>query len=164
MAVKQLRPNGSFPPCGLIRRLASAGYDLLLLLAVLMVTTFAYLGVYIGIDGEAAAHQQAEAGGFIGDHILSVIITLVTIGFYLLFWTKKGQTLGMQAWRIRLQQPDGFSITRKQALIRLAVCQFSWLCAGLGFFWQLVDKQSRTWHDIASNTQLVVLPKGTFKD
>ena len=163
MAVKQLSPKGDFPSCGLIRRLAAAGYDLLLLLAVLMVATFAYLGIYIGIYGEATAHQQADAGGFIGDHLLSVIIIIVTTGFYLLFWTKKGQTLGMQAWRIRLQQPNGLSITRTQALIRLLVCQLSWLCAGLGFFWQLVDNQSRTWHDIASNTQLVVLPKGTFK-
>ncbi|HDY98011.1 MAG TPA: RDD family protein [Pseudomonas sabulinigri] len=163
MAVKLLTPTGDFPACGLIRRLAVAGYDLLLLLAVLMVVTFGYLGIYIGFYGEAAAHQQADAGGFVGDHVLSLIVLLVTIGFYLTFWTIKGQTLGMQAWRIRLQQTNGYSITRKQALIRLAVCQVSWLCAGLGFFWQFWDKRSRTWHDMASSTELVVLPKGTFK-
>ncbi|MEH6493695.1 RDD family protein [Halopseudomonas sp.] len=164
MAVKLLKPTGDFPACGLIRRLAAAGYDLLLLLAVLMVATFGYLGIYIGLYGEAVAHQQAEAGSFVGDHVLSLIVLLVTIAFYLTFWTIKGQTLGMQAWRIRLQQVSGQSITRKQALIRLLVSQASWLCGGLGFFWQLWDKQSRSWHDIASGTQIVVLPKGVFKD
>ncbi|MEH6798101.1 MAG: RDD family protein [Halopseudomonas sabulinigri] len=163
MAVKLLTPSGEFPACGLVRRLAATGYDLLLLLAVLMVTTFAYLGVYIWLYGEAQTHQQADAGGFVGDHLLSLIVLLVTTVFYLTFWTLKGQTLGMQAWRIRLQQTNGLSITRQQALIRLLVCQASWLCAGLGFFWQLWDKQSRSWHDIASSTELVVLPKGTFK-
>mgnify|MGYP003624457168 FL=1 len=164
MAVKLLTPTGDFPACGLVRRLAAAGYDLMLLLAVLMVVTFGYLGIYIGFYGEAAAHQQADAGGFVGDHLLSLIVLLVTTVFYLTFWTIKGQTLGMQAWRIRLQQPNGESISHKQALIRLLVCQLSWLCGGLGFFWQLWDKQSRSWQDIASNTQLVVLPKGSFKD
>ncbi|SDS96277.1 Uncharacterized membrane protein YckC, RDD family [Halopseudomonas sabulinigri] len=164
MAVKLLNPVGDFPACGLIRRLAAAGYDLMLLLAVLMVVTFGYLSIYIGLYGEAVAHQQAEAGGFVGDHVLSLIVLLVTIAFYLTFWTIKGQTLGMQAWRIRLQQVSGQSITRKQALIRILVSQASWLCGGLGFFWQLWDKHSRSWHDIASGTQLIVLPKGTFKN
>lgn len=164
MAVKLLKPTGEFPACSLIRRLAAAGYDLMLLLAILMVVTFAYLGIYIGLYGEATVHQQADAGAFVGDHLLSLIVLLVTTVFYLTFWTIKGQTLGMQAWRLRLQQPDGQSISRKQALIRLLVSQASWLCAGLGFFWQLWDKQSRSWHDIASGTQVVVLPKGTFRD
>ena len=63
-----------------------------------------------------------------------------------------------------LRQRDLASYFGRQALIRLAVAQASWLCAGLGFFWQLWDRQARTWHDIASGTQLVTLPKGTFKD
>ncbi len=164
MAVKQLRPVGDFPPTGIFRRLFAAGYDLLLLLAALMVTTLLYLGAHILISGEPAAHQQAEEGAYVGDPLLPLIVLVVTVAFYTWFWTKKGQSLGMQAWRIRLQQPDGRTITGRQALIRLAVAQASWLCAGLGFFWQLWDRQARTWHDIASGTQLVTLPKGTFKD
>ena len=73
-------------------------------------------------------------------------------------------TMGRQGLEARLQQPDGRSITGRQALIRLAVAQLSWLCGGLGFLWQLWDGESRSWHDIASGTRLVTLPKGTFKD
>ncbi|WP_341707415.1 RDD family protein [Halopseudomonas sp.] len=164
MSVKQLQPIGDFPPTGLFRRLFAAGYDLLLLLAALMVATLIYLSVHIWISGEAAAHAEAEQGAYVGDPILTLVVVLITIGFYSWFWTKKGQSLGMQAWRIRLQQPDGRSISGRQALVRLAVAQLSWLCGGLGFLWQLWDRESRTWHDIASDTRLVTLPKGTFKD
>tara|TARA_Y100001968_G_scaffold21679_2_gene17133 strand:- start:6843 stop:7337 length:495 start_codon:yes stop_codon:yes gene_type:complete len=164
VAVKQLQPVGDFPPTGIFRRLFAASYDLFLLIAAWMVTTLAYLGVHIFIYGEPTAHAQAEDQAFVGNPSLTLILLLVMLAFYTWFWTKKGQSLGMQAWRIRLQQPDGRTITGRQALIRLAVAQASWLCAGLGFFWQLWDRQARTWHDIASGTQLVTLPKGTFKD
>ena len=163
MATRQLDPVGDFPATSLIRRLAVTGYDLFLLLATWMVTTFAYLGIHILVTGEQVAQQQADAGGFIGDYLLSVIIFAVSLLFYMSFWTLKGQTLGMQVWRVRVQQPDGFTITRRQASVRFLVAQLSWLCLGLGFFWSLWDGRSRTWHDIASGTELVTLPKGTFK-
>lgn len=163
MAIRQLVPAGDFPATSLARRLAVASYDLFLLIAAWMVTTFAYLGIHILVTGEQVAQQQAEAGGFIGDYLLSIIIFAVSLLFYLCFWTLKGQTLGMQVWRIRVQQPGGFTVTRRQALIRFLAAQISWLCLGLGFIWSLWDGKSRTWHDMASGTELVTLPKGTFK-
>jgi len=30
---------------------------------------------------------------------------------------------------------------------------------GLGFFWSLLDKQERTWHDMASLTRVVHIPR-----
>lgn len=163
MATKQLDPAGDFPPTTLARRLTVASYDLFLLIAAWMVTTFAYLGIHILVTGEQVAQRQAEAGGFIGDYLLTLVIFAVSLLFYVSFWTLKGQTLGMQVWRIRVQQPGDLSITRRQAVIRFLVAQLSWLCLGLGFFWSLWDRRSRTWHDIVSDTELVTLPKGTFK-
>lgn len=163
MATRQLDPAGAFPPTSLSRRLVVASYDLFLLIAAWMVATFIYLGIHILVTGEQMAQQQAEAGGFIGDWLLTGVIIGVSLLFYLSFWALKGQTLGMQVWRIRVQQADGTAITRRQALIRFLVAQLSWLCLGLGFLWALWDPRSRTWHDIASSTQLVTLPKGIFK-
>ncbi len=163
MRIKQLEPAGDFPAITLPRRFMVIGYDLFLLVAVWMVATFAYLGAHIVAAGEQITQQQAEAGGFVGDYLLTVIVIGVSVLFYVSFWTLKGQTLGMQVWRTRVQQPGGLSITRRQALIRFFVAQLAWLCLGLGFFWSLWDLQSRTWHDIASGTQLVTLPKGTFR-
>ncbi|MFO7704443.1 MAG: RDD family protein [Halopseudomonas sp.] len=164
MQVKPLQPVGNFPPTSLIRRLAAAGYDLFLLIALWMVATFAYLGVRIAISGAEQVQQQSESGLLDGDYLLRLVLLTVSLLFYLSFWTLKGQTLGMQVWRIRVEQPDGQSITRKQAVIRFIAAQAAWLCGGLGLLWMLWDKQSRTWQDIASGTQLVTLPKGTFKN
>lgn len=68
-------------------------------------------------------------------------------------------TLGMQAWRLRVQTLEGCPLTVKQSLIRCAVAWLSLLALGLGYLWVLFDKQRRSWPDIASNTQTVVLPK-----
>ncbi len=163
MQAKQLQPVGDFPATGLIRRLAAIGYDLFLLIAIWMVTAFAYLGVRILISGAEQVQQQADNGMLDGDILLRLLLIGVSLFFYLSFWTLKGQTLGMQVWRIRVEQPNGDAITRKQGVIRFLVAQPAWLCGGLGLLWMLWDKQARTWQDIASGTRLVTLPKGTYK-
>jgi uncharacterized RDD family membrane protein YckC len=50
-------------------------------------------------------------------------------------------------------------MTWRQALIRFLVAILSWGACGLGVLWILVDKDKRTWHDRASGTRVVVLPK-----
>ena len=102
---------------------------------------------------------MSESGALDQDPILSLIILLSLMAFFGLFWTLNGQTLGMQVWRLRVQQPDGFSVTWKQAMIRFLVAIPAWLCGGLGVFWALWDREGRSWHDIASGTRLVLLPK-----
>ena len=79
-------------------------------------------------------------------------------------WRRGGQTIGMKSWRIQVQN-SGKDIEEntqpgwKQCLIRYLVAIISWLPAGLGFIWTLFDAKHRSWHDIASSTRLVVLPK-----
>ena len=68
-------------------------------------------------------------------------------------------TLGMQAWRLRVQTSDGYAISLKQSLIRCVVAWLSLAAFGIGYWWVLFDRQRRSWPDIASNTQTVVLPK-----
>ncbi|WP_150301251.1 RDD family protein [Pseudomonas profundi] len=160
MAVKQLLPAGDFPAPGLLRRIASAFYDFLLSLAMIMVLTLAYQqGVLRQIYGPDILQSMSESGALDQDPILSIIMLLSLVAFFGLFWTLKGQTLGMQVWRLRVQQPDGRSITWKQAAIRFAAAIPAWLCGGLGVLWALWDKDGRSWQDIASGSRLVLLPK-----
>lgn len=160
MAVKQLLPTGDFPAPGLFRRLASAFYNLMLMLALLMVLILAYQqGILRMVYGSEALQAMSDAGTLDRDPLLTALMILAIYGFFGLFWTLRGQTLGAQAWRVRVQQPDGRSITWRQSIIRVTIGLLSWLCGGLGIWWALWDKQSRTWHDIASGTQTVVLPK-----
>ncbi len=159
MSKHLLRPQGDFPAAGLGRRLAAIFYDTLLCVALLMVTTFLYKLMWMAFIGEAKLRQLSEAGALDGDPLLSTILLLVVFAFFAKFWTHAGQTLGMQVWGIRVQNADGTGISLWQALLRFIVAIASWLCAGLGFFWSLFDKQKRSWHDMYSETRLVRIPR-----
>ena len=159
MSKQPLSPQGAFPAAGLGRRLAAMFYDFLLCTALMIVTTFLYKLIMMAFIGEAKMRALSEAGALDGDPLLSTLLFFVLFGFFAKFWTHSGQTLGMQVWGVRVQNADGTAISLWQALLRFIASIGSWLCFGLGFFWSLIDKQKRTWHDMYSNTQLVRIPK-----
>ena len=134
-------------------------YDLVLCIALLMVTTLLYKLAAMAIIGEARLRQLSDAGALDGDPLLSTLLVLVLFGFFATFWTRAGQTLGMQVWGIRVQNSDDSAISLWQALLRFMVAMASWLCLGLGFVWVLIDRRKRSWHDIYSASQIVRLPR-----
>ena len=161
MSKHLLHPQGEFPAAGLGRRLAAMFYDFLLCTALLIVTSGIYKMIQMAIIGEDKMRTLTEAGALDGDPLLSTVLLFVLFAFFAKFWTWSGQTLGMQVWRIRVQNADGSAISLWQALLRFVVSIASLLCVGLGFIWSLFDKQKRSWHDIYSDTQLVRIPKKT---
>ena len=98
---------------GLLRRLAALSYDSLLLLAVLFIATALVLPLHGGV---AIRHNP----------FFSSYVFLVCFLFYGWFWTHGGQTLGMRAWKLRLQRIDGGVITWWQALARFLLASL-WL-------------------------------------
>lgn len=75
-------------------------------------------------------------------------------------WRRGGQTLGMRPWRIVvIGNEAGHQPTWKALWLRYAVGTLSLLCAGLGFWWSLLDRERLTWHDRASGTRMVRRPK-----
>jgi uncharacterized RDD family membrane protein YckC len=140
-------PSSSSPPAGLIRRLAAIAYDTLLLVAVLFIATTLVLPL---TGGEAMPR---------GNPYYSAYLFFVCFLFFGWFWTHGGQTLGMRAWKIRVQQTDGDDITWLQALVRFLAAVVSWLALGMGFLWMLVDQDRMTWHDRFSDTVLVVIKR-----
>jgi len=158
-----LRPQGDFPSAGPIRRFAAIFYDFLLCIALLMVVTLLYKGVQMAIYGEERLRQMSDAGALDGDPLLSTLLVMSLFGFFAKFWTHNGQTLGMQVWGIRIQKSDGRAIDLWQALLRFLIAIVSLLCLGMGYWWMLIDKQKRTWHDIYSESQAVQLPKNIHK-
>ena len=81
------------------------------------------------------------------------------MGYYYICWRKQGQTLGMKAWRLRLQQPDGNLATQLQCLKRCPLAFLSLTAAGLGYFYCLLPAQKSCAHDIFTHTKVVVLEK-----
>lgn len=138
----------TLPRAPLIRRLAAIAYDAFLLFGVLFLASL--LALPFTADDAQRAHHP----------LFSVYLFVVSFIFFGWFWTHGGQTLGMRAWRVRVVRHDnGGTITWWQASLRFLVATLSWLMLGTGFLWSVFDKERRTWHDIYSETVLVVLPK-----
>lgn len=137
---------------GLLRRLGAMLYDGLLLLGVLMVATALFLPLTGGEAVDARVHPLLEL-------LYRSVLLLLIVGFFGLFWTRDGQTLGMASWRLRVEREDGTPLGWGDALRRLGWALVSLLPMGLGFLWILFDPQRRAWHDRLSRTRVVVLPK-----
>lgn len=148
-----------YPPVSLFKRLLTIIYDLLLLLAVLFIvgTVIAAVATMLLNDGQAITEEHEIYTLY--QIIVLISLLLSSFIFYGWFWTHGGQTLGMRTWRVQLQTCDGSPVTWKIAAIRFLTALLSWLALGLGFIWSLVDKQKRTWHDLASKTVLLQLNK-----
>lgn len=135
------------------RRLAALLYDTLLVLPLIMLNVAIALGIYSGVtatDNPAALNP----------HLVQLVAIITAVGFFTAFWCKSGQTLGMQAWRIKLVAFDGTSPGIRQAVIRGLAATLSAACLGLGYWWCLFDRNGRYWHDYLSKTELQLLPKG----
>jgi len=140
------------------RRFAAMLYDSLLVLAVWFVTTMVYLSLKAMVIGVEAMKILAESERGLADPILSSCLFLSTYYFFAYFWTRIGQTLGMQVWRIRIQNPDGFKVNWSQSLLRLFTAIVSAACFGLGYLWIYWDKEKLTWPDRASLSRIYYIP------
>ena len=141
---------------GLIKRFAAAIYDSLLIMAISLAYSAIALAVKTLLLGESLAPgEKAEMGiiGFIG-------WIAIWVGFYVLFWQRFGQTLGMKAWRLKLTNADGKKPSVGQCLLRCFFGGISLACFGLGYFWLWLDPERLTLHDRLSRTRVLQLPKG----
>ena len=106
------------PPATFIKRLLTIIYDGLICIAVLLVATWIYTMIAGWLTGWDRYQEMAESGTLGGDPLLTFILFLVLYLFFAYFWTRIGQTLGMQVWRVRIENLDGTSVSWTQALIR----------------------------------------------
>ncbi len=160
-------------PAGLLRRLAALLYDALLATALAFAVTFAMLPLTRG-EAILSATQGNVA------HLYHALLALVVFAYFGWSWTRRGQTLGMRAWRIRLESAVGSRLGWGASLLRcLLGAGLAWL-AGLGawylarpggtpahaaaiallaplvlnYAWVLVDGQGRSLLDLAARTRV----------
>jgi uncharacterized RDD family membrane protein YckC len=137
---------------GLLRRFGAMLYDLLLVVALLFIVTALFLPF---TGGEAITPDRSVAV----ERIYQAVLLLVVVLFFSLFWTWRGQTVGMLAWRLRVERSDGTLLTWRDALLRLGGACVSIAALGLGYFWIWFDRDRLAWHDRWSGTRVVVVPK-----
>lgn len=123
-------------------------YDGLLLFAVLMLVGTPFVAI-----------RGGEAVEPLTDPFFRLTLAATIYVFFVGFWMRAGRTLGMQSWRLQLETAAGDKPTLGACTIRFFAALLSWVPAGLGFWWQLWDKEHLTWHDRLSGTRIVHYPK-----
>ena len=131
----------------LARRLASALYDALLVVALMFIATFPFLAFF----GDSTHGWRR--------HLLQVWVVFVVGAYFVWFWTRGGQTLPMKTWRIRLERVDGSRVNVARAVHRYVIALLGTAALGLGFVWALVDRDRQFLHDRLSGTVLADVPK-----
>jgi len=135
------------------RRFAAIVYDAFLLAGLWMIATMAMTLV-------APDHPI----------VLRLVVFCVGFAFFGWFWTHGGQTLGMRAWRVRVERVDGHALPATTALLRYlagllpivaalyCVSIAGWIASPIalaGFVPCWLDARKRALHDLVAGTQLV---------
>ena len=124
---------------GLPRRLASMGYEAVLLFGIAFFAAWLFFFASGGRDATAGWSRYA----------LQMFIAMVFAGYFLWCWLRGGQTLAMKAWKIRL-----VGVTPARALLRfvLALLLVPTLVA---IVWSLFDRDRQFLHDRLAGTRLI---------
>ncbi|GAA3546134.1 RDD family protein [Zobellella aerophila] len=146
------------PRAGVMRRLAAWLYDFLVVVALLMVAGFIGYGlVQLALAlGWLGLGEHADAAALLGaSPLYSLYLGAIIIGFYCWFWRTSGQTIGMRAWRLRVQNTDGSRLSVSQALVRAVTALL-----GLGNFWIWLNPGTKlALQDKLAGCEMVVLSK-----
>jgi uncharacterized RDD family membrane protein YckC len=153
-------------PCPLWRRLLALVYDVLIVVALVMVVGLLCQLVTGGRLIQVGAHTVIPAW-------YRPLQGLVVAAYFISSWLRGGQTVGMRPWHIRLCRPDGSTPTLQQAVLRLLVASAPMLLLLLApsiglhatlwtllaawavwFATALFDQRRRALHDIVAATEL----------
>ena len=133
-------------PAGFLKRVLALVYDSLLIGAIVLVLSLLLVFVNGGYP---------ESGSFVS-FIQFFILVFAGPIFYSYFWlANKGQTTGMQAWKIQLVTIDETELNIKKTLLRCLISTISFVCFGLGYFWILYDKNNLSWSDLLTKTKVI---------
>ncbi len=135
---------------GFGRRFAALVYDALLLVALVVIFTTALVMLL------ARAAIVPETAG-IWAYVYRGALLAIIVGYYVVNWTRSGQTLGMRAWHLRAVDAEGRRMHMRAALLRYLYGVLAWAPAALGVLWLYLDSEHLAIHDRLSGTRVVHL-------
>jgi uncharacterized RDD family membrane protein YckC len=130
----------------LMKRYLAVVYEALLLLALALALTAAY----IMIMGDAS-HGWKRLG-------LQALLWLVIGAYFVRCWVVTGQTLASQTWKLKVVDQRGQLLDMPQAVMRYVLAGVLLLPAGLTLWWALLDREQQFLHDRLLGSRIVVLP------
>ncbi len=149
--------SAALPSAGLARRLAALLYDAMLVLAIWIGIGFV-AQLLVGDQVNEVIDGRVQTDPLFGAALFAMMCASAA-AFYVGFWLRGGQTLGMLAWRIRAQSRNGGLMTARQALLRFLCAWPALFLFGLGYLWLYFDPDGDAAHDRASASRVVVLPR-----
>ena len=84
------------------------------------------------------------------------LLLIELFAFFAFFWMHRGQTIGMLAWRLRIESSQPFTL--RLALLRFIGALLSFATLGLGYVWIWVDSRDRSFSDLLSNSRVIRYP------
>lgn len=88
-------------------------------------------------------------------HAFQAYLFLVIGLYFTVSWRRRGQTLAMKTWKLRLVRADDKPVTLRNALVRY-LC--AWPClalGGIGVLYALLDRDRQFLHDRLAGTKIV---------
>jgi len=154
--------SSSFERAGFVRRLLAMIYDTLVATAVGMCAAMVMIVTLVVMLKNGALDLQGYAepadliqASFGYKLLIQTWVGLWIAGFFLWFWRRGGQTLGMRAWRLRIYSTVEEPMTWPRLFIRLAAS-----LGGLGTLLVLFDfKNKQSLQDRLAKTEVLKLTK-----
>jgi len=137
--------------------MAALLYDAFLVAAIWMLVGFV-VELIAGTDSNQLVDGRVQTDPLVSN-ILFILMLASSSGFYLWFWTRSGQTLGMIAWRIKLVDDHEQLINLRQGIVRFLAAWHAFFLFGSGYLWLYIDTNGDALHDKFSKTRVVVVPK-----
>jgi len=150
LSLNAMEKISTLPPAGFMRRFGALFYDWLAIIALWFLQTALLLPF---------THGEALPQTGLVHWLYLAMLYLSALGFFVVFWGKNGQTLGMRAWQLRLVDEAGHTPSLGKRLRRALWAIPSWSLAGLGVLWLYFDPARRAWHDRLSHTRVIVAKK-----
>ena len=148
---RDARAGSKGASAGFGRRFAALIYDGFLLTALLMI----YTGAVLLFTRRAILPETYGARVYLYRAGLIAVIG----AYYVLHWTRGGQTLGMRAWQLRTVSDAGSGLNTTTALLRFLCGFLAWPPAALGVLWLYLDPDHLAIHDRLSKTRVVRLAR-----
>lgn len=166
-------PTAHYP--SLFRRLASLGYEGLIVAAILVAGGLAFYGAAALLRSIGMATGVPTS---LERVLLQVFLAALLGAYFVRSWSRGGQTLAMKAWKLRLVRTDGSVVGAGQALLRFvlaglvlgagaAAAMWLWrhpgsvpgwlgaLPAVVDLGWILSDRERQFLHDRLTRTRVV---------
>ena len=148
---------------GLRRSPEYAGFGVRLLswlidMAVLLGLSVAALliGVVVMMIAASAETRGDMGAWFLLFYGIALLCNAISCLYYIIFWSRDGQTLGKRATGLKVVRSDGRPLGAGRAILRLIgyyVCVGTFL---IGFILAAFDQEKRGLHDFIADTRVIM--------